>query len=215
MGGAQALQPGDVGFEPGFLHQTRVARRDRLGHRELVGLALAHVLQPADRGVAGKCGGDEAGLALVVLPHGGIERALRRIGEDIDLVMLIALPADASLPLLDLRGQPGHVKVMQGLEAQLGVDAGAHGFRRADQEPDLAGIDVSEQTLLGLRASVILHEGDFRRRNAPSHEFVPDPAIGREPPALFHADRAEIGEDHLRGTGQLKAIAIMLAISVL
>ena len=37
------------------------------------GLAFAEVLQTADRGVARQRGRDEAGLALIVLPHRGIE----------------------------------------------------------------------------------------------------------------------------------------------
>ena len=103
---------------PAFCIRRGSPRRDRLGHRELVRLALAEVLEAADAGIAGERGGDEAGLALVVLPHRGVERAERRIGEDVDLVMLVALPHDPALALLDLRRQPRHVEMMQAPSAE-------------------------------------------------------------------------------------------------
>ena len=111
--------------------------------------------------VAGQGRGDEAGLALVVLPHRGVERAVRGIGEDVDLVVLVALAHDPALALLDLRGQPRHVEMVQRLEPELRVDAGAHRVGGADQEADLAGIDVAEQPLLGLGLLEVLHEGDL------------------------------------------------------
>ncbi len=40
MGGAQAFEPRDLGFEPGFLHEARIAGGDGLGHGELVDLRL-------------------------------------------------------------------------------------------------------------------------------------------------------------------------------
>lgn len=54
MAGAQPVETGDLGLQPGLLHQPFVARGNRLGHGELVGPPLAHVLQPPDAGVAGQ-----------------------------------------------------------------------------------------------------------------------------------------------------------------
>ena len=119
--------------------------------------------------------------------------------------MLVALPHDAALPLLDLRRKPGHVEVVQCLQPKLRIDAGAHRIGGADQEADLAGAHVAEQALLRLRLLVVLHEGDFGRRHAHADEPVPDPAIGREAAGLLDADRAEIGEDHLGSVEALSA----------
>ncbi len=118
-------------------------------------------------------------------------------------VVLVALALDPALALLDLRRQPGHVEVMERLQPKLRVDAGPHRVGGADQEADLAGAHVAEQALLGLGLLEILHEGDFGRRHAQADELVADPAIGREAARLLDADGAEIGEDHLRGAGQL------------
>ncbi|BAB54689.1 mlr9317 (plasmid) [Mesorhizobium japonicum MAFF 303099] len=46
VGRAKALQTGNVCLQTCLLHQTRIARGDRLGHRELAGLPLARILQP-------------------------------------------------------------------------------------------------------------------------------------------------------------------------
>jgi hypothetical protein len=166
MRGAQPFEPGDVGFEPRLLHQA-LDRRTRSPWPWRTGWpALHRGPQPADRGVAGERRGDEAGLALVVLPHGGVERALGGIGEDVDLVVLVALAHDAALALLDLRGQPGHVEMVQRLQPELRIDAGAHRVGRADQEADLAGANVAEQALLGLGLLEVLHEGDLGCRHA-------------------------------------------------
>ena len=62
------------------------------------------------------------------------------------------------------------------LETTPGVYAGSHRFRRADQ--DLAGANVSEQTLVCLGVLVGLHERDLRCRNANAHELAADPAVG-------------------------------------
>ena len=50
---ALALQPGDLALQPRLPHQPAVARCDRLGHRELVGLA-AGILQAADGAMTGQ-----------------------------------------------------------------------------------------------------------------------------------------------------------------
>ena len=69
VGGAEPFEPSDLGLQSRLLHQARVAGRDRLGHRELVRLALAEVFEAPDADIARERRGDEAGLALVVLPH--------------------------------------------------------------------------------------------------------------------------------------------------
>ena len=162
MAVAQALEPGDLGGDPGLAHEPFVAGGDRLGEGELVRLR-ACVLDAADGAVAGHGGVDEARLAFEDLPAGRVDAALRRIGVDLDLVVLVALPLDPALALLDLRGEPGHVEMVEGFQAPLGVDAGAHGLGRSDQDSDLAAIDRVEQPLLRGGFLVVLHEGDLSR----------------------------------------------------
>jgi len=77
VGSAQPPEPRDVSFQSGLLHQPLIAGSDRPGHGELVGNAFADMLQAANRGVAGEGGGDESRLALIALPHGGVQRAFR------------------------------------------------------------------------------------------------------------------------------------------
>ncbi len=55
---------------------------------------------------------------------------------------------------------------MQRLEPRLDIDAGSHSLGRTDQHADLAGIEVVEQPLLGIRLLVVLHEGYFRSWHA-------------------------------------------------
>ena len=154
------------------------------------------------RAIAGHGGVDEARLAFEDLPPGRVDAALRRIGVDLDLVVLVALPLDPALALLDLRGEPGHVEMVEGFQAPLGVDAGAHGLGRSDQDSDLAPIDRIEQPLLRGGFLVVLHEGDLACRDAARDEAVANPAIGRETARLLGGHGAEVGEDHLRGAGQ-------------
>jgi hypothetical protein len=45
---------------------------------------------------------------------------------DEDLVVLVALPLDAALALLDLARQPGHVEMVHRLQPLLHVDPGTH-----------------------------------------------------------------------------------------
>jgi hypothetical protein len=56
-------------------------------------------------------------------------------------------------------------------EPSVGVDAGAHGLGRADQDPLLAGVHVVEQALLGGGALVVLHEGDLGRGTPSAISF--------------------------------------------
>ena len=74
----------------------------------------AGVLEPADAAVAGHGHFDEAGLALQQLPAGGVDAALGGVGVELDLVILVALALDTAFALLDLRGEPRNVEMMEG-----------------------------------------------------------------------------------------------------
>ena len=149
-----------------------LSRQHGLGEGELVGLT-AGVLEPAQAAIAGEGRRDEAGLALVALPHRRIHRAQGGIGVDLDLPVLVALALDPALALLDLGRQPGHVQVVQGLEPALDVDAGPHGRRRAEQDAHPAGVELGEQALPGGTGRVVLHEGDLGRPARPAGRARP------------------------------------------
>ena len=114
MAVAQALEPGDFGGDAGLAHEPLVAGGDGFGEGELVGLR-AYVLDPADGAVSRHGCVDEAGFALENLPTRGVDAALGRVGVELDLLVLVALPLDPALALLDLRGQPRHVEMVQSL----------------------------------------------------------------------------------------------------
>jgi hypothetical protein len=73
MSRSQPFEPGDICLQSRLLHQALVARGDSLCHGELVGSALTDILQSPDRRVTRQSGSDEPGLALIILPHGGVE----------------------------------------------------------------------------------------------------------------------------------------------
>ena len=90
MRGAQPVEPGDLAFQPGLLHQPGVAGRDGLGERELARL-VAGVFEAAQRSVAARERSfDEPRLALVGLPHRRVHAAERGVGQDLDF--LVRLP---------------------------------------------------------------------------------------------------------------------------
>jgi hypothetical protein len=126
-----------------------------------------------------------------------------------------ALPFNAAFALLDLGRQPGHVEMVEGDEPALRIHAGPHRVGGADQDSDLAGVDVGVEALLGAGLLEVLHEGDLARGNAELDEPRLDPAIGGEAAGLFDGERSEIGEDHLRRAGQGVRDAVGLGVSEL
>ncbi|AAL49573.1 unknown [Sinorhizobium phage PBC5] len=94
---------------------------------------------------------DEPGLSLDRLPRPRIERVLGGIAQYLDLeairifgIELVALPDAAPVALLKVGRPPRRIDVMQRDEAVLDVGTGAHLRRRAEQEPDPSGPDLSE-----------------------------------------------------------------------
>ena len=192
----QARQARHVALEARLLHQARIARRDGLGHRELVG-GVADVLQAPHGAVARQGRRHEALLALVRLPHRGVHGPERRVRADHDLLVLVALALDAALALLDLRRQPGHVEVQQRLQAKLHVGPRAELLGRSQEEAHDARVDVGEEPGLLLGPVVVLDEGDLGARHAGRDQAVADPVVDREAPLLPRRGRAEVGEHDL------------------
>src|ERR1700737_412070 len=127
--------------------------------------------------------------------------------------MLVALAHDTALALLDLRGEPRHVEMVECLEAKLNVNASAHRIARSKKNADLAGIEIVEEALFRLGLPMVLHVGDLGRRHAETDEFVANPAVGGEAAAGLDADGAEIGENELAGAGLVEGpLAILLSL---
>lgn len=209
-----ALEAGDLGLEARLLDEALVARCDGLGETELIGLS-AGVLDPPDRRIARHGHVDEARLALERLPAGRVDASLGRIGEELDLVVLVALAFDPAFALGDLGREPGHVEMVERDEPSVGVDPGAHGLGRADGNPLLAGVHVIEQALLGGRALVVLHEGDLGGGHAERDQLLPRPEIGGKAASLGDGRRAEVGEDHLRSAGDRVRRAVRAKIAAI
>jgi hypothetical protein len=214
MGGAQSLKPGDIGLQPPFCI--------RRSSPEAIAFAMAKWLPcPSFRSSSLRIevSPDKATAMkralLVILPHGRVERPLCGISINIDLIVLIALTNDPAFPLLDLRGQPRHVEVVQGLQPKLCIHSGSHGFGATDQDADLSGADIIEQALLRLGPFEVLHESDFRSWHTEPDKLIADPAVSRKSTARLDTDRAEIGKDHLYCAVQLIRLAVRSTTTVL
>jgi hypothetical protein len=77
--------------------------------------------------------GDEAGLGFQGLPHIGVETAFRDVAVNRHFLVLVALPQDAALALLDLGWLPGRIEMVQGHQSALNIRARPH-FLGAAQE---------------------------------------------------------------------------------
>ena len=154
-GALQARQAHDFGVGAGFVEDQRIAGGERFDLGETQGvladvLDLAHVQAPAHYLA------DEAGLALDCLPAVGVETALDRVAVDCDLRVLVALAHAAAFALLDVRGPPRTVEVMDRDAPVLDVGADPHLLGGADQNGDVPGAAGGEQAgLLGVVAGLV------------------------------------------------------------
>ena len=126
--------------------------------------------------------GDEPGFRLQRLPHIGVEAPFGDVAVDRHLLVRVALPEDAALPLLDLGGLPRGVEVMQGHQPLLDVGAGAHLGRRADQDAHRALADLLEQGLLLGVGVGVAHDGDLVAGDAVIDQLLGDLVVGGEAP---------------------------------
>ena len=103
---SQSVQPGELGFEPCFLHQPRIAGGDRFGHGELIDLRSG-VFEAADAAIAGHGHIDEPRLALEQSASRWRRRCFGGVSVEFYLIILIALALNAAFALLDVRGSQG------------------------------------------------------------------------------------------------------------
>ena len=140
---------------------------------------------------------DELRLGLQCLPDVAIEGALGDVAINLHDRVRVTLTQDASLALLNVRGPPRPVQMMQGNEPLLHIRPRAHLLSAAEKDPHLARANLLEQgQLLGI-ALVILDECQFVAGNAARGELGSDVIVNREPTVF---GRGEIAEDQLRRT---------------
>ena len=129
------------------------------------------------------------------MPHISIERSGGDVAEDADRFVAIALPQDASLPLLDVPGPPRRIELRERGQPFLDVRARAHLFGAAEQDANAAGIDgIEEQLLFGIGIGFV-NEGDFGIGDTETDEVLAHFVV--DVPAL-RIGRGEIAEDQLR-----------------
>src|SRR5258707_399392 len=102
--------------------------------------------------------------------------------------------------------------MVEHLQAELNVAAGAHRFARSKKDADLAGIEIVEEPLLRLGLPMVLHVGNLGGGNAETHELIANPAVRRKAAAGLDADGAEIGENELAGAGFVIGPAVLSQI---
>ena len=117
-------------------------------------------------------------------PHVDVDAPLRDVEVDGDFPVLIPLPEDAALALLDLGRLPGRVQVIEGDQSLLYVRAGPHLLGGADQHPHRPLADLLEQSLLlGVGVGVgVAGAGDLIAGDAAGGEFGCHLVVHRVPP---------------------------------
>ena len=184
---ARKLQLPDLAFQLDPLDHERVAGRER-GHFRHGGAGLVFELHD-ERPVILADAVDCLEFLRVQIPHLGIDGALCRIGQHLDhervmavlLVEFVALPDDPAFALLDVGRLPGHVHMVEPDKALLHVGAGAHARGAADDDADLAGIDLCEQIRLLSVGICLLCIPDFCFRDPLGDKLALDVVIGVPP----------------------------------
>ena len=113
------------------------------------------------------------------LPHVGIERAFGHVAEDFDLLVFVALPQDATVPLFHFGGLPRGIQMMQSGQPLLDIGAGAHLLRGTDQDSHSIVADLFEEHLFfGVRIG-IADGGDLVTRDATGDQLFDDFIVRR------------------------------------
>ena len=136
---AQLVQLTNFGVHFDLFHNRGIARGDGLdlGVSES---AAFEVFRLADGDAAVHDLIDEACFRLQYLPHICIERSLRDVAMDLDFGIIVTLPQDSALALLDIPRSTRGVEVVQSDEPPLYVGAGAHFFGRSEQDAYAPGV---------------------------------------------------------------------------
>ena len=114
---------------------------------------------------------DESGFPLDRLPHERIEGPLDDIPVQLHLRILVALPEDPALALLDIGGPPRAVNMVQRHGARLHVGSHPHLLRGADEHRDVTRPRRREQLILLPVIAGLVHETDRGRVHTAGDEL--------------------------------------------
>ena len=190
MRGAELVEFADFGIDLDLFHDGGIARGDGLdlGIGEC---AAFEVFRLADGDAAIHDLIDEARFRFEHLPHIGIERSFGDVAVDLDFRIVVALPQNSALALLDVARSPRRVEVMERDEPFLHVRAGAHFLGGAQKDADAPGIHRIKQVLLLPVGLGVMDIGDFFCRDAFGNEFVADFVIDVEAVGIGRREVAE------------------------
>ena len=123
------------------------------------------------------------------MPHELVEGALRDVTvlayRDAPFLVLVSLPDEPTVALLNVRRLPGCIEVMNSVEAFLHVESGSRLAGRTDKHPNLPAVHVLRELLLLGIGVVVMDEGDFAGRDTTSKEFIPNVLVHRTSPCLL------------------------------
>ena len=101
-----------------------------------------------------------------------VKGILADVGGQTHLRVFVALPHNASMPLLQISGPPRAVQIMQADQPLLDVGTGPHLEGGANQDTHLTGADLLKQGFpLGLGFGGV-NEGDLPGRHSQRHQLV-------------------------------------------
>ena len=167
----EQTQPGDFRVYLHFAFDFRVCCRDRfdlgVGKCRLVDVRSLPNVQIAARDLRYK-----ALLVFEDLIGIAVKRALRHIGEDLHVLILVALTDDAALPLFHICGAVRCVKVMKRYELLLQVCSCAAFFRAADDDANRPLVQLVKEGLLFFFVLRVVDVSDLIFRDPALHEFV-------------------------------------------
>ena len=196
IAGLEQPQPLDVNVQIHTLLDERISGAERLDFRIGQG-RLVNVLSGADGRFAGHDLTNELLLALHQLIEVGIKGIFRHIGVNLHFWILVALPDDSALPLLQVGGTPRTIQVVQGDEPLLDVGARAHFGGTANQDTHLTGADFSEQFFLLSFSLGAVDVGDFLGGDSHGNQLIPEGVVDVELAVALR--RRQVAEHQLRG----------------
>ena len=148
-----------------------VRRRDRLdfsiGKCRLVDVRSLPNVQIAARDLRYK-----ALLVFEDLIGIAVKRALRHIGEDLHVLILVALTDDAALPLFHVCGAVRGIQMVKRHELLLQVCSCAAFFRAADDDANRPLVQLVKEGLLFFFVLRVVDVSDLIFRDPALHEFV-------------------------------------------
>ena len=164
-------QPGDFRIHFHLALDFRVCRRDcfdlGVGERRLVDVCSLPNVQIAARDLRYK-----ALLIFEDLIGIAVKRALRHIGEDLHVLILVALTDDAPLPLFHVCGAVWRIEMMKRHELLLQVCSCAAFFRAADDDANRPFVQLVKEGLLFFFVLRVVDVSDLIFRDPALHEFV-------------------------------------------